>query len=111
MKLTKTLLISPLVAATLVGGAFAATPAKTTDTSTSTSTSNIDNTSYSMGYTMGQALENQLSQNKITLNDNQIIVGMKDGIGAKNPRLTQTQMQSAILELQKQVQKAASSKK
>ena len=79
MKLTKTLLISPLVAATLVGGAFAATPAKTTDTSTS----NIDNTSYSMGYTMGQALENQLSQNKITLNDNQIIVGMKDGIGAK----------------------------
>ena len=89
MKFTKTLLIAPLVAGTLLTSSFAA------DT-------NKDDISYSVGYTMGKTLENQMTQVNITTDNDEMIGGLKDGLEGKDAKLTPVQMQNAMKEFQKQ---------
>lgn len=89
MKLTKTLLIAPLVAGSLIGGAFAAAD-------------NQDDLSYSVGYTMGQALKTQMDQNNITTDNQEVVSGLTDGISGSKSKLTPDQMQNAMLQFQQQ---------
>lgn len=74
MKLTKTLLVAPLVAGALISSSFAATDTKS-------------NISYSVGYTMGKTLQAQMQQNNVTADSQQVVDGLKDGINAKNLNL------------------------
>lgn len=100
MKLTKTLLIAPLVAGALITTSFAANDSK-------------DDVSYSIGYTMGQTLKNQMDQNNISMDNAEMVNGLKDGIGGSDSKLTQEQMQKAMMDFQKQAvaaQKNAQSK-
>ncbi|MED7819915.1 MULTISPECIES: FKBP-type peptidyl-prolyl cis-trans isomerase N-terminal domain-containing protein [unclassified Francisella] len=96
MKLTKTLLIAPLVAGALISTSFAA--------------DNKSDISYSVGYTMGKTLQAQMQQGNVSADNNQLIDGLKDGIDAKKPKLTPEQMQNAMLEFQKQAQASADQK-
>lgn len=93
MKLTKTLLVAPLVAGALIGTSFAATDTKS-------------NISYSVGYTMGKTLKAQMQQNNVSADDAQVVDGLKDGINSKKPKLTPEQMQTAMMEFQKQAMAA-----
>ncbi|MED7787802.1 FKBP-type peptidyl-prolyl cis-trans isomerase N-terminal domain-containing protein [Francisella sp. 19X1-34] len=98
MKLTKTLLVAPLVAGALISSSFAATDTKS-------------NISYSVGYTMAKTLQAQMQQNNVTADNQQIIDGLKDGINAKKPKLTPQQMQSAMMAFQKQAMAAQKNSK
>ncbi|ASG67779.1 hypothetical protein fh0823_09240 [Francisella halioticida] len=89
MKLTKTLLIAPLVAGALISTSFAATDTKS-------------DISYSVGYTMGETLKAQMQQNNVSADNGQVIDGLKDGIDSKKPKLTPEQMQTAMMDFQKQ---------
>lgn len=92
MKLTKTLLVAPLVAGALITSSFAA--------------DNKNDVSYSVGYTMGKTLEAQMTQGNISTDNDQMIGGLKDGITGKDAKLTPDQMQSAMTEFQKQAMAA-----
>ncbi|WP_150468298.1 FKBP-type peptidyl-prolyl cis-trans isomerase N-terminal domain-containing protein [Francisella sp. SYW-9] len=98
MKLTKTLLVAPLVAGALISSSFAATDTKS-------------NISYSVGYTMGKTLQAQMQQNNVTADNQQVIDGLKDGINSKKPKLTPEQMQTAMMDFQKQAMAAQKSAK
>jgi len=89
MKLTKTLFLAPLVASSLIGGAFAAAD-------------NQDDLSYAVGYTMGQALKTQMDQNNITTDNQEVVSGLTDGISGSKSKLTPDQMQNAMLQFQQQ---------
>ncbi|APC91645.1 MULTISPECIES: infectivity potentiator lipoprotein FipA [Francisella] len=93
MKLAKTLLIAPLVAGTLITSCFAAADSQ-------------DDVSYSVGYTMGQTLKNQMDQNNIATDNQEMVDGLKDGIIGKQSKLTPDQMQNAMIEFQKQAMAA-----
>lgn len=93
MKLTKTLLVAPLVAGALIGSAFAANDSK-------------DDVSYSVGYTMGQTLKTQMDQGNISTDSTEMVNGLKDGINEKKSKLTDEQMQNAMMEFQKQAMAA-----
>jgi FKBP-type peptidyl-prolyl cis-trans isomerase len=93
MKFTKTLLVAPLLAGALIGTSFAAGDS-------------VNDTSYSVGYTMGQTLKSQMAQSNITTDNEQMINGLKDGIGGKKSSLSQEQMQNAMIEFQKQAMAA-----
>lgn len=93
MKLTKTLLVAPLVAGALIGSAFAANDSK-------------NDVSYSVGYTMGQTLKSQMDQGNISTDNKQMVSGLKDGISEKKSKLTDKQMQSAMMDFQKQAMAA-----
>ncbi|MFV9972947.1 MAG: FKBP-type peptidyl-prolyl cis-trans isomerase N-terminal domain-containing protein [Francisella endosymbiont of Hyalomma asiaticum] len=94
MKLTKTLLIAPLVAGALITTCFAVT------------LDIQDDVSYSVGYTMGQTLKNQMDQNNISTDNQEMVDGLKDGINGKKSKLTPDQMQNAMIEFQKQAMAA-----
>ncbi|QIW10312.1 FKBP-type peptidyl-prolyl cis-trans isomerase N-terminal domain-containing protein [Francisella sp. LA112445] len=98
MKLTKTLLVAPLVAGALISSSFAATDTKS-------------NISYSVGYTMGKTLQAQMQQNNVTADSQQVVDGLKDGINAKKPKLTPEQMQTAMMDFQKQAMAAQKNSK
>ena len=89
MKLAKTLLVAPLVAGTLIGSAFAANDSN-------------DDVSYSVGYTMGQTLKNQMDQSNISTDNTEMVNGLKDGVNEKKSKLTDEQMQQAMMDFQKQ---------
>lgn len=93
MKLTKTLFIAPLVAGALITSCFAAAD-------------NQDDVSYSVGYTMGQTLKNQMDQSNISTDNQEMVDGLKDGIIGKQSKLTPDQMQNAMIEFQKQAMAA-----
>jgi len=93
MKFTKTLLVAPLIAGALITSSFAA------DT-------NKDDVSYSVGYTMGKTLETQMDQGNISVDNSEMVGGLKDGIESKDAKLTPDQMQSAMTAFQKQAMAA-----
>lgn len=92
MKLTKTLLVAPLIAGALMTSSFAA--------------DNKDDVSYSVGYTMGKTLQDQMTQGKISMDNDQMIDGLKDGIKGDEAKLSSEQMQTAMTEFQKQAMAA-----
>ena len=99
MKLTKILLAGSLaVAAT---SAFAGT-------------SDTDDMSYSVGYSMGKNLQMQLAQGGIEVDNSQVEAGLTDGIKGQDSKLSDEQMQKAMMSLQQQAmanaQKAQQSK-
>lgn len=93
MKLTKTLLVAPLVAGALIGTTFAANDSK-------------DDVSYSVGYTMGQTLKNQMDQKNISTDNTEMVNGLKDGMNGKDSKLTPEQMQNSMMTFQKQAMAA-----
>ena len=93
MKLTKTLLLTPLVAGALITSCFAAADSQ-------------DDISYSVGYTMGQTLKNQMDQSNLSTDNQEMADGLKDGINGKKSKLTPSQMQNAMIEFQKQAMAA-----
>ncbi|MDE4970168.1 FKBP-type peptidyl-prolyl cis-trans isomerase N-terminal domain-containing protein, partial [Francisella tularensis] len=58
--------------------------------------------SYTVGYTMGQTLKNQIYKNNISTEKQEMVDGLKDGINGKKTKLTPDQMQKAMIEIQKQ---------
>jgi FKBP-type peptidyl-prolyl cis-trans isomerase len=93
MKFTKTLLVAPLIAGALITSSFAAADSN-------------DDVSYSVGYEMGSNLKAQLAQGNVETDNAELISGLKDGIADKKAKLDDKQMQSAMMEFQKQAMAA-----
>lgn len=93
MKLTKTLLVAPLIAGALMTSSFAAAD-------------NSDDVSYSVGYEMGNNLKTQLAQGNVETDNAELISGLKDGIAKKKAKLDEKQMQAAMMAFQKQAMEA-----
>jgi len=88
MKFTKILLAAPLAIVALSMPAFAA--------------DNTDDMSYSVGYSMGKNLKDQLATGGINVDNEQLEAGLASGIKGEDSKLTQDQMQKAMMALQQQ---------
>lgn len=112
-KITKVIL-STMTASALIGGAYAATNSAAQSAPTATAQPQMSDAqvmeaaSYIIGYSIAQNITNELQSQNINLNTDQVLQGFDTGITGGQPRLTDEQMQQALVQFQQQAQSQAS---
>ena len=105
MKKSVKLISSLALAATMATTAYAANnqPTTATKAQTSAQTADINKVSYIIGYQLGDGFGKQ----KIDLNVDQLVDGLKTGMAGKQPTMTQQQMQDVMTAFQQQMMQQA----
>ncbi|GGG05292.1 MULTISPECIES: FKBP-type peptidyl-prolyl cis-trans isomerase N-terminal domain-containing protein [Cysteiniphilum] len=109
MKKLTTIALSLLAGSALVSGAFAdatkaapatAQPAKTA----ATAQNNTADASYTIGYSIGKNMTEQLKQQNVSLNTDDLQQGFVAGIEGTKPKLSQEQMEQSMQAFQKEME-------
>ncbi|MDA0911949.1 MAG: FKBP-type peptidyl-prolyl cis-trans isomerase N-terminal domain-containing protein [Proteobacteria bacterium] len=109
MKKLTTIALSLLAGSALVSGAFAdatkaapatAQPAKTA----ATAQNNTADASYTIGYSIGKNMTEQLKQQNVSLNTDDLQQGFVAGIEGSKPKLSQEQMEQSMQAFQKEME-------
>ena len=109
MKKISTITLSLLTGAALVSGAFAANetakaPAQSeTKPAQAAPADNSANASYTIGYSIGKNMTEQLKQQDVTFSTDKLVSGFSAGVNGEKPKLTQKEMESAMQTFQTQM--------
>ena len=109
MKKLTTIALSILAGSALVSGAFAntdaATPVKAeTVKAVSAPENNAADASYTIGYSIGKNMTEQLKQQNVSLNTGDLQQGFVAGIEGSKPKLSQEQMEQSMQAFQKEME-------
>ncbi|WP_119327991.1 FKBP-type peptidyl-prolyl cis-trans isomerase N-terminal domain-containing protein [Cysteiniphilum halobium] len=106
MKKLTTIAFSLLAGSVLVSGAFAnATPTKAEPAKAAATTkNNTADASYTIGYSIGKNMTEQLKQQNVSLNTDDLQQGFVAGIEGSKPKLSQEQMEQSMQAFQKEME-------
>lgn len=109
MKKLTTIALSLLAGSALVSGAFAdatkAVPATVQPAKTAaTAQNNTADASYTIGYSIGKNMTEQLKQQNVSLNTDDLQQGFVAGIEGSKPKLSQEQMEQSMQAFQKEME-------
>lgn len=103
-KLSK-ILLSSITASALMSTAYAAPSASSTTSMTDAQL--MENASYIIGYSIAKNITAELQSQNISLNNQELKQGFDTGVDGYKPRLTDEQMQQALVQFQQTQQQAS----
>ncbi len=111
MKKLAKITLSLLVSSVLISSAFAdadvikeTAVAKPTVVTNTVSQDNVADASYTIGYSIGKNMTEQLHQQNVTLDIDNLEQGFTAGIKGNKPKLTQEQMEQSMQAFQKEME-------